>query len=76
MQCFGHVYSVHFQALMMKKQSYKDYTKGITTRDNGGIKSHDQDEIKMNSTIITMMVYLSLLTDSLSALLKPFHSQR
>ena len=76
MQCFGHVSSVHFQALMTKKQSYKDYTKGITTRDNGGIKSHDQDEIKMNSTIITMMVYLSLLTDSLSALLKPFHSQR
>ena len=60
---------------MMKKQSYKDYTKGITTRDNGGIKSHDQDEIKMNSTIITM-VYVSLLTDSLSALLKLFHSQR
>ena len=76
MQCFGHVSSAHFQDLMMKKQSYKDYTKGITTRDNGGIKSHDQDEIKMNSTIITMMVYLSLLTDSLSALLKPFHSQR
>ena len=35
---------------MMKKLSYKDYNKQITTRDNGNIQSHDQKESKLNST--------------------------
>ena len=46
-----HFSSVHFQALMMKKLSYKDYNKRITTRDNGNVQSHDQEESKLNSTI-------------------------
>ena len=40
-----------FQALMMKKLSYKDYNKRITTCDNGNVQSHDQEESKLNSTI-------------------------
>ena len=35
----------------MKKLSYKDYYKRITTRDNGHVQSHDQEEGKLNSTI-------------------------
>ena len=37
---------------MMKKLSYKYYNKQITTRDNGNLQSHDQEESKLNSTII------------------------
>ena len=36
---------------MMKKLSYKDYNKQITTRDNGNVHFHDQEESKLNSTI-------------------------
>ena len=36
---------------MMKKLSYKDYNKRITTRDNGNVQSHDKEESKSNSTI-------------------------
>ena len=42
---------MHFQALMMKKLSYKDYNKQFTTRDIGNVQSHDQEESKLNSTI-------------------------
>ena len=40
-----------FQVLVMKKLCYKDYNKRITTPDNGNVQSHDQEEIKVNSTI-------------------------
>ena len=53
LQCFGRVSSVHFQALMMKKLSYKDYNKRITTHDNGIVESHDKEESTSNSTIST-----------------------
>ena len=36
---------------MMKKLSYKDYNKQITTRDSVTVQSHDQDESKLNSPI-------------------------
>ena len=36
---------------MMKKLSYKYYNKRFTTRDNGNVQSHDQEESKLNSTI-------------------------
>ena len=36
---------------MMSKLSYKYYNKRITTRDNSNVQSHDQEEIKLNSTI-------------------------
>ena len=36
---------------MMKNLSYKNYNKQITTRDNGNIQSHDQEESRLNSTI-------------------------
>ena len=36
---------------MMKKLSYKNYNKRITTRDNGNVQSHDKEESKSNSTI-------------------------
>ena len=36
---------------MMKKLRCKDYNKRITTRDNGNVQSHDQEEITLNSTI-------------------------
>ena len=49
---FGRFPSVHFQALMIKKLSYNYYNKRITTRDNvSSIQSHDQEKIKLNSTI-------------------------
>ena len=48
---FGSVSSVHFQALMMKKLSYKDYNELIITRDNGTVQSHDKEESKSNSAI-------------------------
>ena len=37
---------------MMKKLSYKYYNKRITTCDNGNVQSHDQEESKLNSTVI------------------------
>ena len=36
---------------MMKKLSYKNYNKRIITLDDGNVQSHDQEEIKLNSTI-------------------------
>ena len=36
---------------MMKKLSYKDYNKQITTRDSVTVQSHHQDESKLNSPI-------------------------
>ena len=38
---------------MIKKLSYKDYNKWITTRDNGNAQPHDQEESKLNSIINT-----------------------
>ena len=49
MQCFRRMSSVHFQALMMIKSRYKYYSKQITTRDNGKVQSHNQEESKVNS---------------------------
>ena len=34
-----------------KKLSYKYHNKRITTRDNGNVQSHDQEETNLNSTI-------------------------
>ena len=36
---------------MMKKLRYKAYNQQITTRDNGNVESHDQEESKLNNTI-------------------------
>ena len=36
---------------MMRKLSYKDYNKQITTRDIVTVQSHDKEESKSNSTI-------------------------
>ena len=36
---------------MMKKISYKDYNKRITTHDSGNVQSHDKEESKSNCTI-------------------------
>ena len=36
---------------MMKTLGYKYYNKQITTRDNGSVQSHEQEESKLNSTI-------------------------
>ena len=49
---FGQNSSVHFQTLMMKKLRYKFYNEQITTCDNGNVQCHDQEESKLNSTII------------------------
>ena len=35
----------------MKRLSYKYYNKRITTRDNGNVQFHDQDEGRLNNTI-------------------------
>ena len=35
----------------MQKLRYKYYNKRITTRDNGNVQFHDQEESKLNSTI-------------------------
>ena len=43
---------MNFQTLFMKKIRCKYYNKRITTRDNGNVLSHDQEEHKLNSTII------------------------
>ena len=50
-QRFRRVWSVHFQALTIKKLRYRYYNKRITNRDNGNVQSHDQQESKLNSTI-------------------------
>ena len=49
---FGSVSSVHFQALMTKELMLKYYNKQITTRDNGNAQLNDQEESKLNRTII------------------------
>ena len=36
---------------MIKKLSYKDYNKRITTCDNGNVQSDDQEKNKLSSTI-------------------------
>ena len=41
---FGHVFSVRFEALMMKKLRCNFYNKQIITHDNGKVQSHDQEE--------------------------------
>ena len=38
---------------MMKKVSYKHYNKWIITRGNGSVQSHDQEQSKLNITIVT-----------------------
>ena len=38
---------------MMKKLSYKDYNKRITTLNNDNVQSHDKKESKSNSTSST-----------------------
>ena len=48
---FWACFSVHFQALMMKKLSYKDYNKRISIRDNGNVQSRDKEESKSSSTV-------------------------
>ena len=48
-----HISSVHFQALMVKKLSYKYYNNQITTRDSGNVQSQHKEESKLNSTINT-----------------------
>ena len=48
---FGRVSSVHFQVLMMKKSRCKNCNWRNTTRDNGNVQSHNQEESKLNSTI-------------------------
>ena len=35
----------------MQKLRYKHYNKRITTRDDGNVQFHDQEESKLNSTI-------------------------
>ena len=50
-QCLGRVSAVYFQALMMQKFRYKYYHKWITTRDNGNVHFHDQDQNKLSSRI-------------------------
>ena len=40
-----------FSSLMMKKSSCKYYNKLITTRDNGNVQAHDEEESKLNSAI-------------------------
>ena len=36
---------------MMKKLRFKSYNNRITTRNNGNVKFHGQEETKLNSTI-------------------------
>ena len=35
----------------MQKSSYKYYNRQVTTRDNGNVEFHDQEESKLNNTI-------------------------
>ena len=50
------VWDVFFKSIFKlndeKKLSYKYQNKQITTRDNGNIQFHDQEESKLNSTTI------------------------
>ena len=48
---FRRVSSVHFQALKIKNISYKDCNNQMITRDNGNVRSHDQEDSKLNSNI-------------------------
>ena len=48
---------------MMKKLSYKDYNKQITTLENDNVQSHDQEGSKLNSTINTNSGALTLTHD-------------
>ena len=52
-----------FQALMMKKLSYKNYNKRNTARDSCNVQSHDQEESKLNSTISADSVAHTLKND-------------
>ena len=45
------VQSIFIQALVMKKLSYKYYSKRTTTCDSDNVQSHDQEQSKLNSTI-------------------------
>ena len=48
---FGTYFFSPFLSLMMKKFSYKYYSKRITTRENDNVQSRGQEESKLNSTI-------------------------
>ena len=58
---------------MMKKLSYKDYNKRITTCDDGNVQSHDKEESKLNSTISTNSAAHTLTHDQI---IKKVHSVR
>ena len=58
---------------MMKKLSYKDYNKRITTCDDGNVQSHDKEESKLNSTISTSSAAHTLTHDQI---IKKVHSVR
>ena len=58
---------------MMKKLSYKDYSKWITTLDNGNVQSHDKEESKSNSTISANSGAHTLTHDQI---IKKVHSTR
>ena len=55
---------------MMKKLSYKDYSKWITTLDNGNVQSHDKEESKLNSTTSANSAAHTLTPDKI---IKKFH---
>ena len=63
--------------------SYKYYNKRIITRDNGGVKSHDQEESKLNSAInansgahtLTVDKIISLFNKNNVATIKLLHLQ-
>ena len=57
----------------MKKLSYKDSNKQITTHDNGNVQSHDQEESKFNSIINAKSGAHTLTHDQL---IKKVHSIR
>ena len=45
---------------MTKELRYKSYNKWITTRDNGSVQSHDQEESKLNTTLSRAVVLIHL----------------
>ena len=45
---------------MTKELRYKSYNKWITTRDNGNVQSHDQEESKLNTTLARAVVLIHL----------------
>ena len=57
----------------MKKLSYKDYNKQITTCDNGNAQSHDKEESKSNSIISANSSTRTLTHDQI---IKKVHSIR